>query len=155
MSATATIFVDADACPVKAETLKVAERHGMMVTFVANGGLRPSRDPMVKNVVVSAGFDAADDWIVEQAEAKDIVITADIVLAGRCVEKGCVAIAPNGRLFDASSIGMATAARNLNQYLREAGEIDGRNAPFTQRDRSQFLQVLDRVARQGTGAGTS
>ena len=155
MSQATTIFVDADACPVKAETLKVAERHGLMVTFVANGGLRPSRDPMIKNVVVSAGFDAADDWIVEQAEAKDIVITADILLAGRCVEKGCVAIAPNGRLFDASSIGMATAARNLNQYLREAGEIDGRNAPFTQRDRSQFLQVLDRMARQRTGADTS
>ena len=155
MSATAAIFVDADACPVKAETLKVAERHGMMVTFVANGGLRPSRDPMVRNVVVSAGFDAADDWIAENADVNDIVITADIPLAGRCVEKGCIAIAPNGRLFDASSIGMATATRNLNQYLREAGEIDGRNAPFTQRDRSQFLQVLDRVAGQKTGANIS
>ncbi|MCY6380912.1 YaiI/YqxD family protein [Hoeflea prorocentri] len=155
MSEIATIFVDADACPVKAETLKVAERHGMMVTLVANSGLRPSRDPMVKNVIVSAGFDAADDWIVEHAGANDIIVTADILLAGRCVEKGCVAVAPNGRLFDSQSIGMATANRNLNQYLREAGEIDGRNAPFTQRDRSQFLQVLDQLARRSPGAKTS
>ncbi|MCP4315579.1 MAG: YaiI/YqxD family protein [Hyphomicrobiales bacterium] len=145
-----TIFVDADACPVKNEVLKVAERHGIAVTFVANGGLRPSRDPNVRNVVVSDGFDAADDWIVDHVGRLDVVITADILLAGRCVEKGTEALGPTGRLFDSSSIGMATAMRNLNQHLRESGEISGRNASFTKQDRSRFLQALDKLVLQKT-----
>ncbi|MEX3008804.1 YaiI/YqxD family protein [Hoeflea sp. TYP-13] len=143
-----TIYVDADACPVKNEILKVAERHGLPVTFVANGGLRPSRDPMIRNVVVSSGFDAADDWIVEHVGERDIIVTADILLAGRCVEKGTQALGPTGRLFDSASIGMATAMRNLNQHLRESGEISGRNAAFSPQDRSRFLQALDRLVRQ-------
>ncbi len=91
------IYVDADACPVKDEVAKVAERHGLVVTFVSNGGLRPSRDPMVRNVVVSKGADAADDWIVENATGADIVITADVPLAARCVALGAAVLGPTGR----------------------------------------------------------
>lgn len=94
------IYVDADACPVKPEILKVAERHGLEVTFVANSGLRPSRDPMVRNVIVSAGFDAADDWIAERAKDGDIVVTADVPLAVRCVGAGALVTGPTGRVFD-------------------------------------------------------
>ncbi len=142
------VYVDADACPVKAEALKVAERHDLHVTFVANGGLRPSRDPMVRNVVVSAGFDAADDWIVDNAAPLDIVITADILLAGRCVEKGALVLGPTGKKFDTANIGMVTAMRNLNQQLRESGEISGHNAAFSPKDRSRFLEVLESTVRQ-------
>ena len=105
-----TIFVDADACPVKPEILKVAERHGLPVTFVANSGLRPSRDPMVRNVIVSGAFDAADNWIAENVREGDIVITADVPLAVRCVEKSANVTGPTGRLFDKTNIGMATSA---------------------------------------------
>ncbi|MCR9134559.1 MAG: YaiI/YqxD family protein [Alphaproteobacteria bacterium] len=148
MDAQPVIFVDADACPVKPEVIKVAERHGLMVTFVANGGLRPSRDPMIRNVVVSAGFDAADDWIVDNVSGSDIVITADVPLAGRCVEKDAHVIGPTGRLFDDANIGMATAMRDLNQHLRESGEIKGYNAAFSPKDRSRFLESLDRTVRR-------
>ncbi|WP_024585482.1 YaiI/YqxD family protein [Aliihoeflea sp. 2WW] len=143
-----TIFVDADACPVKNEVLKVAERHELVVTFVANGGLRPSRDPMVRNVVVSAGFDAADDWIVDNAVANDIVITADIPLAARGVEKGCHVIGMTGQPFTPETIGMAVAMRDLKQNLRESGEIKGYNAAFSPKDRSRFLETLDRTIRR-------
>ncbi|MEI2302099.1 YaiI/YqxD family protein [Ensifer sp. MJa1] len=142
------IYVDADACPVKAEILKVAERHGFEVTFVANSGLRPSRDPMVHNVIVSAGFDAADNWIAERANEGDIVVTADVPLAVRCVAAGALVTGPSGRIFDKSNIGMASAMRDLGQHLRETGESKGYNAAFTQRDRSAFLETLDRLARQ-------
>lgn len=142
------IFVDADACPVKDETVKVAERHGLTVTFVANGGLRPSRDPMIRNVVVSGKFDAADDWIVENAAANDIVVTADVPLAARCVEKGCRVLGMNGRAFTPETIGMAVAMRDLKQTLRESGEIKGHNAPFSPRDRSAFLSSLDQTVRR-------
>lgn len=142
------IFVDADACPVKNEVLKVAERHDLVVTFVANGGLRPSRDPMVRNVVVSAGFDAADDWIVDNAAANDIVITADIPLAARGVEKGCHVIGMTGQPFTPETIGMAVAMRDLKQNLRESGEIKGYNAAFSPKDRSRFLETLDRTIRR-------
>lgn len=142
------IYVDADACPVKAEILKVAERHGMAVTFVANSGLRPSRDPMVKNVIVSGSFDAADDWIVEHMAPGDIVVTADVPLAGRCVAKGAHVTGPSGRLFDAANIGMATAMRDLGAHLRETGESKGYNAAFTARDRSAFLEMLERLCRR-------
>lgn len=142
------IYVDADACPVKAEILKVAERHGIEVTFVANSGLRPSRDPMVHNVIVSAGFDAADNWIAERAREGDIVVTADVPLAVRCVAAGALVTGPSGRLFDKSNIGMASAMRDLGQHLRETGESKGYNAAFSPRDRSAFLETLDRLARQ-------
>lgn len=142
------ILVDADACPVKTEILKVAERHGLPVTFVANSGLRPSRDPMVRNVVVSGKFDAADDWIVENASAGDVAVTADVPLAARLVEKGVHVLGPTGRAFTPETVGMALAMRNLNQNLREAGEIRGFNAAFSQRDRSAFLQALEIAARR-------
>jgi uncharacterized protein YaiI (UPF0178 family) len=142
------IYVDADACPVKAEILKVAERHAFEVTFVANSGLRPSRDPMVKNVIVSAGFDAADDWIAERAGPADIVITADVPLAVRCVAAGAFVTGPTGRVFDETNIGMASAMRDLGQHLRETGESKGYNAAFSPRDRSKFLETLDRLCRR-------
>jgi uncharacterized protein len=143
-----TIYVDADACPVKAEILKVAERRGLAVVLVANSGLRPSRNPMVRNVIVSAGFDAADDWIVEQARANDIVVTADVPLAARCVANAAHVLGPTGRIFDQTTIGMASAMRDLSQHLRESGEIKGYNAPFSPRDRSAFIEALERLVRR-------
>lgn len=153
------IFVDADACPVKDETVKVAERHRMMVTFVSNGGLRPSRDPMIRNVVVTRGADAADDWIVDNAGENDIVVTADIPLAARSLERGAHVLGPTGRPFTAATIGMALAMRDLKQHLRETGESKGWNAAFAAADRSRFLSALDRLCRlalnaaDGTSAG--
>jgi uncharacterized protein YaiI (UPF0178 family) len=146
------ILVDADACPVKAEILKVAERHGLVVTFVSNGGLRPSRDPMVRHVVVSKGADAADDWIAEDATPNDIVVTADIPLAARVVARGAHALGPTGRAFTPETIGMAVAMRDLKQHLRETGESKGYNALFTREDRSRFLGALDQVIRRATNA---
>ena len=146
------ILVDADACPVKDETVKVAERHGVAVTFVANSGLRPSRDPMVRNVVVSAGFDAADDWIIGNAGPNDIVVTADIPLAARALEKGAFAVGPTGKVFTTGTIGTALAMRDLNRHLRETGESKGYNAAFAPRDRSAFLQALDGLIRQALRA---
>lgn len=140
------IYVDADACPVKAEVTRVAERHGLVVTFVANFGLRPSRDPMVRNVMVPQGSDAADDWIVDHAKGGDIVITSDIPLASRALEKGAQVLGPTGKPFTAASIGMALAMRELNQHLRETGESKGYNREFTARDKSNFLQALDELA---------
>lgn len=137
------IYVDADACPVKDEVTLVAGRHGLVVTFVANFGLRPSRDPMIRNIVVPQGADAADDWIAERAAAGDIVITADIPLAGRALANGATVMGPTGKPFTRESIGMALAMRELNQHLRETGESRGFNAAFTARDRSAFLQALD------------
>jgi len=137
------IYVDADACPVKDEALRVAERHGLAIVYVANTGLRPSRDPMIRYVMVPQGPDAADDWIVEHAETNDIVVTADIPLADRALKRGAVALGPTGKLFTADSIGMALAMRDLNRHLRETGESRGLNAGFTARDRSAFLGALD------------
>ncbi len=145
------IYVDADACPVKAEILKVAERHNLKTIFVANSGLRPSRDPMVLNVIVSAGFDAADNWIAENARSNDLVITADVPLAVRAVSNGCLVCGPTGREFNETNIGMASAMRDLGQHLRETGESKGYNAAFSQRDRSAFLQTFDRLCRRASG----
>ena len=143
------IYVDADACPVKDEVVKVAERHGLAVTFVSNGGLRPSRDPMIRNVVVpKEKADAADDWIVEHVQPNDIVVTADIPLAARTVETGAHVLGPTGRPFTPESIGMAVAMRDLKQHLRETGDSRGFNASFTPRDRSAFLSALDQAARK-------
>ncbi len=146
MSDKSQVYVDADACPVKDEVVRVAGRHGLVVTFVANFGLRPSRDPMIRNVVVAQGADAADDWIVEKVAAGDIVITSDIPLAGRALAKGATVLGPTGRPFTESSIGMALAMRELNQHLRETGESRGINAGFTPKDRQSFLQALDQAA---------
>ena len=142
------MFVDADACPVKDEAQRVAERHGLVITYVANFGLRPSRDPMVRNVMVPQGADAADDWIVEQAEAGDVVVTSDIPLASRALAKGVSAIGPTGKLFTQDSIGMALAMRELNQHLRETGESRGFNASFSPKDRSNFLQQFDALLQR-------
>ena len=142
------LFVDADACPVKDEALRVAERLGLVITFVSNGGVRPSRDPMVRIVVVPQGADAADDWIVEQAQANDIVLTADIPLASRAIDKGCHVLGFTGKQFTPASIGMALAMRNLNQHLRETGESKGYNASFRPADRSAFLSALDTLGRK-------
>lgn len=149
-----TIYVDADACPVKEEATKVAERHGLVVTFVSNGGLRPSRDPMIRNVVVSKSADAADDWIVENARANDIVVTADIPLAARTVALGAHVLGPTGRPFTPETIGMAVAMRDLKQHLRETGESKGYNASFGRDDRSRFLAALDQAARRAIKAAT-
>ncbi len=142
------IYVDADACPVKDEVVKVAGRHDLVVTFVSNGGLRPSRDPMIRHVVVSKSADAADDWIVEELKPGDIVVTSDVPLAARTVEKNAQAIAPTGRLFTEETIGMAVAMRDLKQHLRETGEIKGYNPGFSARDRSAFLSSLDSLIRR-------
>jgi len=142
------IFVDADACPVKDEALRVAERLGLVITFVSNGGVRPSRDPMVRIVVVPQGADAADDWIVEHASANDIVLTADIPLASRSIDKGCHVLGFAGKAFTPASIGMALAMRDLNQHLRETGESKGYNASFRPADRSAFLSALDTLSRR-------
>lgn len=147
------IYVDADACPVKDEVVKVAERHGLVVTFVSNGGLRPSRGPMIRNVVVSKGADAADDWIVDNAVENDVAITADVPLAARLVPGGVHVLGPTGRPFTAESIGMAVAMRDLKQHLRETGEDRGFNRSFTPRDRSEFLSALDRIVRRALNAG--
>jgi uncharacterized protein YaiI (UPF0178 family) len=147
------IYVDADACPVKAEVEKVAERLGLVVTFVSNGGLRPSRDPMVRHVVVpKTAADAPDDWIVENAKANDIVITADIPLAARAVTLGAHVLGPTGKPFTPETIGMAVAMRDLKQHLRETGESKGYNAGFTPADRSRFLGALDQMARKAIKA---
>ena len=143
MSEPKQIYVDADACPVKDEVPRVAGRHGLVTIFVANFGLRPSRDPMVRNIVVPQGADAADDWIVEHVAAGDIVITADIPLARRALGQGAAVLGPTGRPFTSDSIGMALAIRDLNQHRRETGESRGLNASFTVRDRQSFLQALD------------
>ncbi len=137
------IYVDADASPVKDEVLRVAERHGVVVIMVANFGLRPSRDPMVRTVMVPQGADVADDWIVEQIVAGDIVCTNDIPLAGRALAKGATVLGATGKPFTEASIGMALAMRELNQHLRETGESKGYNAGFTAKDRQAFLQALD------------
>ena len=149
------IYIDADACPVKDEAARVAERHGLVITFVSNGGLRPSRNPMVRNIVVSKGADAADDWIVDNAVANDIAVTADVPLAARLVEKGVHVLGPTGRPFTPQTIGMAVAMRDLKQHLRETGEIKGYNPGFSARDRSAFLSALDQTTRRANNAASS
>ena len=137
------LYVDADACPVKEETEKVALRHGLKVVMVSDGGLRPSRNPLVQMVTVSQGADAADDWIADAIGPSDICITNDIPLAARCLEKGASALKPNGEPFTENGIGMALATRELMQGLREAGTITGGPRPFAKKDRSAFLNKLE------------
>ena len=142
------IIIDGDACPVKAETLKVAERHRLPVVIVSNGGLRPSRDPLVRHVVVPKEADAADDWIAENATPADIVVTADIPLADRALKAGALVVGPDGRPFTDASIGMALAMRDLKRHLRETGAIESGGRGFTPADRSRFLGELDRLVRR-------
>jgi uncharacterized protein YaiI (UPF0178 family) len=142
------IYVDADACPVKEETYRVAERHGLPVTVVANSPIRVPRDTLIERVVVGDRLDAADDWIAERAGPGAIVITADVPLASRCVKAGAMVIAPNGRPFTEDGMGMTLAVRNLMHDLRSAGEVTGGPRPFSPRDRSAFLSALDQAIRR-------
>ncbi|GLK81733.1 YaiI/YqxD family protein [Methylopila turkensis] len=142
------IFIDADACPVKDEVYKVAARHGLQVTVVANRFMATPREEFVTFHLAPEGPDAADDWIVEACAPRDIVVTADIPLAARCLAKGAAAIGPTGKPFTESSIGSALATRELMSHLREIGEITGGPRPFGPRDRSQFLQALDIAVRR-------
>ena len=151
------IYVDADACPVKQEIYRVAERHALKVFVVSNSPIATPRDSLIERVVVAAGMDAADDWIAERVSKGAIVVTQDVPLAARAVKAGAVAIAPNGKPFSEDTIGMALATRNLMDSLRSAGEVTGGPKPFAPKDRSAFLQSLDReivrLKRQGFGTG--
>jgi len=145
-----TIYIDADGCPVKDETYRVAKRYQLAVRVVANSHRHvhlPS-SPLVKEVVVGTGFDEADDWIVEQAGVGDIVITADIPLAARCLEKGARVLGPKGKPFTDDSIGNAVASRELSQHLREMGVHTGGPAPMAKKDRSRFLSRLDEIVNK-------
>ncbi len=137
------IYIDADACPVKDETLRVAARHRLKTYLVSDGGIRPRQDPLVELVIVTQGADAADDWIAEHIQGADICITNDIPLAARCLERGALAIKPNGQPFTKDAIGMALATRELMQGLRDSGEITGGPRPFGKADRSAFLDRLE------------
>ncbi|HKD23961.1 MAG TPA: YaiI/YqxD family protein [Rhizomicrobium sp.] len=141
------IFVDADACPVKEEIERVATRHGVTVHIVSNGGIRPSRNPLVQTVIVPEGADAADDWIAARAGARDIVITADIPLAARALKKGAAVLGPTGKAFTEESIGLALGLRDLNKHLREASGRPTYNASFTKDDRSRFLSALENAVQ--------
>ena len=141
------IFVDADACPVKQEVYRVANRHRLNVTLVANSWMRVPKDRWISLEVVADGFDAADDWIVEHVQLHDIVVTADIPLASRCLKEGASVIGPTGKPFRENNIGDAVATRNLLSELRGAGEITGGPAPLKKSDRSRFLHQLDEVIK--------
>jgi uncharacterized protein YaiI (UPF0178 family) len=154
------LYIDADACPVKQEVYRVAERHALKGTalkvfVVTNSPIAVPRDmgDLLERVVVGAGMDEADNWIAARAGAGAIVITADVPLASRAVKAGAEAIAPNGRAFTADSIGMTLATRNLMDSLRSAGEITGGPKPFSPRDRSSFLSALDQAIVRLTRAG--
>ncbi|WP_041393460.1 YaiI/YqxD family protein [Sphingobium sp. SYK-6] len=150
------ILVDADACPVKDEIYKVAFRHEVAVSIVSNSPMRVPIAPSIERVIVSDGFDAADDWIAERADGEAVCITADILLADRCLKAGAIVIAPNGKPFTMASIGGAIATRAIMADLRAGGDIIGGPAPFSKTDRSRFLSALDealvRLKRSGTGA---
>ncbi|MCL2713227.1 MAG: YaiI/YqxD family protein [Alphaproteobacteria bacterium] len=147
-SCSTRIYVDADACPVKEEIYRVAIRHGLPVIVVAGRFIQVPQDPLVTRIAAGAGPDAADDHIAAQAGQGDIVVTADIPLADRCVKAGAAVIAPDGRLFTAESIGMALAMRNLMTDLRSAGAVTSGPKPLTRRDRSAFLAALDQTIRR-------
>jgi uncharacterized protein len=137
------ILVDADACPVKEEIYRVAYRLEVPVTVVSNAHLRVPQHPLISRQVVDAGFDAADDWIADHAGPDTVVITADILLADRCLKAGATVVAPNGKPFTTSSIGNAVAVRAIMSDLRAGGDRIGGPAPFAKEDRSRFLSALD------------
>jgi len=141
------IFIDADACPVKQEVYRVASRYRLDVTLVANSWMRVPKEPWIALKVVEDGFDAADDWIVEHVQPYDIVVTADIPLANRCLKEGASVIGPTGKLFTENNIGQAVATRDLLSDLRGAGAITGGPPPLEKRDRSRFLQQLDDIVQ--------
>jgi uncharacterized protein YaiI (UPF0178 family) len=137
------IYVDADGCPVKDEVYRVAGRYGLQVRVVANAWLRVPEGPLIERVIVAEGLDRADDWIAERAGPGDVVVTADVPLADRCVKRGARVVGPTGRVFSEASIGADLAVRNLMTALREAGASRGGGRPMTRQDRSRFLQALD------------
>ena len=137
------VLVDADACPVKDEIYKVAFRHAVPVTIVSNSPIRTPAHDLINRVVVSDGFDAADDWIAERAGRATVCVTADILLADRCLKAGAIVIGPNGKPFTANSIGSAVATRAIMADLRANGDAIGGPPPFTKADRSRFLSALD------------
>ena len=142
------IYVDADACPVKDEVVRVADRHGLRVAVVSNGGIRPNPHPLVETVVVDAGPDEADKWIAERCGSGDVVVTGDIPLAARCVEAGARVVKHNGEVLNDRNIGMALASRDLMTDLRAADPFrQGGGKGFTKADRSRFLDVLEREVR--------
>jgi uncharacterized protein YaiI (UPF0178 family) len=141
------IFVDADACPVKEEAERVAQRHGLKMHLVSNGGIRPSNNPLVALVIVPAGADAADDWIAEHIREGDIAVTSDIPLASRCLKAGAQVLSPKGRPFTPDSIGMALGMRDLSRHLREVTGGQTFNAGFTREDRSRFLGALENAVQ--------
>ena len=140
-----TILVDADACPVKEEIYRVAWRTGAAVVVVSNQWLRVPQHPQVRRVVVDDGFDAADDWIAEAADARSVVVTSDILLADRCIKKRASVLAPTGKPFTPASIGGAIATRAIMADLRAGGDQIGGPAPFSPADRSRFLNALDAI----------
>jgi len=146
------IFVDADACPVKDEVYVAATRYAIPVVLVANSHMHAPAEFGVELVVVDGGFDAADDWIADNVRRHDVVVTADIPLAARCLEAGALVLGTNGRVFDSDSIGGALASRELNAHLRETGAIGGGPPPLDDRARSRFLAKLDQLLNQSLRA---
>ena len=141
------IYVDADACPVKNEIERIATRHGLVTYMVCNGGIRPSRNPLIKLVVVNQEADAADKWIVDHIGKTDICVTNDIPLAEHCLKKGAQAIKPNGTRFTADNIGIALANREIMEKMRELGEWSSGPPPFSKTDRSKFLNYMETIVR--------
>ena len=139
------IFVDADACPVKDEVVKIAQRHQVDSFMVSNGGLRPYRNPHVKMVIVEEGIDAADNWIIDEIGNGDIAVTSDMLLAERCVDAGALVLKPNGNTIDEKNIGALVGTRNLMTELRNAGKISGGTRIFRRQDRSNFASSLERA----------
>lgn len=139
------LYVDADACPVKNEVFRVAQRYRLKVYLVANSPLRIPPDELIELIIVQDGFDAADDWIAEHITQTDIAVTADIPLAARCLKKGARVVDPKGRVFSEDSIGGALANREFTAFLRDMGTITGGPPPFEPKDRSRFLQRLDEL----------
>ncbi len=141
------IYVDADACPVKNEIYRVAERCKLKVMLVANSRFRAPGKDWIEQITVGGQLDAADNWIAEHVQENDIVITADIPLAGRCLKKGAAVIGTTGRIFTEKNIGNALATRELLSQLRDSGDVTGGPPPFSPKDRSQFLQSLDKIIK--------
>jgi hypothetical protein len=148
MTASVRILVDADACPVKEEIYKVARRYGLHTYVVANAFMMTPREPLIERVIVDAGPDIADDWIADNAKAGDIVVTADIPLASRCLEVKALVLDSRGRLFTEDSIGSALAGRAIGEHLRSMGEMTSGPKPFGPADRSRFLQALDEAVHR-------
>lgn len=149
------IYIDGDACPVRDETYRVAERLGLVVFVVSNGSrpMRPTGNPNIRMVIVQDGADAADDWIAEHIGPADVCVTADIPLASRCLAKGARALSPHGKPWTADNIGSALAGRELSRHLRELGQIGGGPAPFNKADRSRFLSALDTMVQAALRQG--